>query len=41
MKGYRFIPEALNAYCYLVKYFGFENSWEAFAKWQYKFKDLF
>lgn len=37
MKCYRFIPEALEAYCYLVKYFGFDNSWEAFLVWQNKF----
>ena len=35
------IKEALQAYCVLVKNFGFDESWEAFAKFQYKFKDLF
>ena len=33
--------EALQAYCVLVRNFGFENSWEAFEKFQYKFKDCF
>ena len=37
MKGYRIIPEALQAYCYLVKYFGFSNNWQAFVEWQDKF----
>ena len=35
------IPEALQVYCILVKYFGFDDSWTSFEKWQYKFKDLF
>lgn len=29
--------EALQAYCVLVKNFGFPNSWDEFEKWQYKF----
>lgn len=28
---------ALQAYCVLVKNFGFNSSWEAFETWQYKF----
>lgn len=35
------IPEALNTYCILVKYFGFSSDWQSFEEWQYKFKDLF
>lgn len=35
------IPKALKEYCILVKHFGYKNSWEAFSKWQYKFKNLF
>lgn len=35
------IPKALKEYCILVKHFGYENSWEAFANFQYKFKNLF
>ena len=35
------IPDALQAYCILIKYFGFDKSWTSFEQWQYKFKDLF
>lgn len=31
------IPQALQAYCTLIKYFDFDNSWTSFEKWQYKF----
>lgn len=35
------IPNALKAYCILVKHFGFDDSWTSFEQWQYKFKNLF
>lgn len=33
--------QAVQAYYYLVKYFGFDDSWTSFEKWQYKYKNLF
>ena len=37
----RIISQALQTYCTLVTYFGFEESWEAFREWQNKFASLF
>lgn len=37
MENKKQLEEALTAYCYLVKFFGFENTIGAFLEWKEKF----